>query len=130
VGKREKPLTHAWHQDSGLEHFTVMVGFPAFNNYEGLGVFSHVVPLSSRLKVPQASGGPRTWPLEELIDGSKEQGHRLCESREDIMELQFEEKHIIRPTYRRGREILVYNDAEIFHSAPDYARRESLWRFM
>ncbi len=129
VGIREKPLTHAWHQDSGLDHLTVMVGFPMSNNYEGLGVFSHAVPLSMRLKAPSKKAtGPRTWPVDELIDDPTRRGQP--QSSREIKALQFDESHVIRPVYRKGKEILIYNDADIFHSAPDYARRESLWRFM
>ena len=40
------------------------------------------------------------------------------------------EAYTIRPKYRKGCEIVVYNDANHLHSAPDYAHRESLWRLM
>ena len=129
VGIRERPLTHAWHQDSGLSHLTVMVAFPATDQYEGLGCFSHAVPLSARLKVPsQSPPGPRTWPVAELLDDHN--GQEQLQSAEAVIALQFDERHVVRPLYRRGKEIMIYNDADIFHSAPDYARRESLWRFM
>jgi hypothetical protein len=36
----------------------------------------------------------------------------------------------VRPGYGRGRELIVYSDARVVHSAPDAIHRESLWRFM
>ena len=40
------------------------------------------------------------------------------------------EASIVRPGYGRGRELIVYSDARVVHSAPDAIHRESLWRFM
>ena len=144
VGVLEKNLEHAWHQDSGFSHKTVMVGFPISNNYEGLGVFSHAVKLSHRLKEPELAGkgdvpGPRTWPLREMMieedcgtspsDGKRRRDSDIIAA-ESVRRLQFSDKYIIRPVFRKGKEIMIYDDSKVFHSAPDYARRESLWRFM
>jgi hypothetical protein len=107
VGIKDRYVAHSWHQDSGLEQCTVMVGFPVSNNYDGIGVFSHAFKLSHRLPAPANTNEPRLW-MEESVD----------------------EKYIVRPVYRRGKEVMVYDDRDIFHSAPDFAHRESLWRFM
>jgi hypothetical protein len=40
------------------------------------------------------------------------------------------ERCIVRPVYRRGKEIMVYRDADHLHSAPDAAHRMAVWRFM
>lgn len=50
-------VAHSWHQDSGLEAMTVMLGFPKENHYSGTGVFSHGVKLSHRLKDQVPGGG-------------------------------------------------------------------------
>lgn len=108
VGIKEKYVPHSWHQDSGLNQFTVMVGFPKENHFEGTGVFSHAVKLSHRLCLPSNTGKePVLWKGES-----------------------FPESTMMRPTYRRGKEVMVYNDRDVFHSAPDFAIRESIWRFM
>lgn len=96
---------HAWHQDSGLHQFTTMLGFPKSDNYVGPGVFSHVVKLSHCMIPPERPG-----PV--IISGS------------------FPESTIIRPVYRKGREIMVYKDSSVVHSAPDAFIRDGVWRFM
>jgi hypothetical protein len=132
VGVKGRCVAHSWHQDSGLDQSTVMVGFPAEDHYQGVGVFPHAVKLSHRLPSPDAPG-PRVW------DGS------------------FDDKYVVRPLFGPGREVsegyyfvrrmqpvlmcggytipvcpqvMVYNDRDVFHSAPDVAHRESIWRFM
>jgi len=99
-------MTHSWHQDNSLDQITVMVGFPSEDNYIGTGVFSHAVKLSHQLP-PHNVSEPRLWSQKT-----------------------FPEKYIIRPIYRKGREIMFYNDRDVFHSAPDRTNRESVWRFM
>lgn len=111
VGVKNKVINHSWHQDSGLHQKTCMIGFPLENNYEGLGVFSHAVKLSHRLPDP-----PITTNQPRLLSS-------LCN-------VSFDEKFIIRPIYRKGKEIMVYDDRDVFHSAPDYAHRDSIWRIM
>ena len=105
VGVRGRPVAHSWHQDSGLDQCTVMVGFPPSDGFEGPGVFSHAVKLSHRLPPP-------TLPGPRLLEGG------------------FAEELVVRPCFGRGREVMVYDDREVFHSAPDFARRESIWRLM
>eukprot|EP00959_Pyramimonas_sp_CCMP1952_P459766 9478776-Pyramimonas_sp.AAC.2 len=40
------------------------------------------------------------------------------------------EECIMRPVYRKGKEIMVYRDCDHLHSAPDMANRKAVWRFM
>eukprot|EP00614_Pseudopedinella_elastica_P007340 CAMPEP_0172586344 /NCGR_PEP_ID=MMETSP1068-20121228/5715_1 /TAXON_ID=35684 /ORGANISM="Pseudopedinella elastica, Strain CCMP716" /LENGTH=337 /DNA_ID=CAMNT_0013381111 /DNA_START=80 /DNA_END=1093 /DNA_ORIENTATION=+ len=96
---------HAWHQDSGLGQYTVMLGFPNRNHYEGPGVFSHIVRLS-HVMTPPAKPGP------VIIEGN------------------FPEANIMRPVYRKGCEVIVYKDCDHIHSAPDEFIRDGIWRFM
>ena len=110
IGVKNRRIPHSWHQDSGLNQNTVMFGFPPHDNYEGIGVFSHAFRLSHQLPAPLVPG-PRLWDISAVFD--------------DIPE-----RLVIRPLYRRGKEIMVYNDRDIFHSAPDLAFRESIWRLM
>ena len=96
---------HAWHQDSGLEQNTVMLGFPSSDGYVGPGVFSHVVLLSHPLEPPEVPG-----PV--IIPGA------------------LPEDYITRPVYSRGREVILYRDSHHVHSAPDLFIRAGIWRFM
>jgi hypothetical protein len=41
-----------------------------------------------------------------------------------------EETHIVRPKYAPGRELLLYRDIDVLHSAPDIPYRTSVMRFM
>mmetsp|Transcript_16808 Transcript_16808/g.33143 ORF Transcript_16808/g.33143 Transcript_16808/m.33143 type:complete len:274 (-) Transcript_16808:61-882(-) len=104
---RPKGSEHGWHQDSGLLQDTAMLGFPNNNGYEGEGVFSHVIELSHRMPEPETE-----VPGPVVIDG------------------RFPEEHIIRPVFAKGREIIVYRDCDVLHSAPDKVTRDCLWRFM
>eukprot|EP01041_Mallomonas_annulata_P006317 gene6317-12779_t len=106
IGIRNKKVNYSWHQDSGLNQFTVMVGFPPSNNFIGTGVFSHAIKLSHRMIIPTKKE-PRLWEYGDIT-----------------------EEYIIRPIYKRGMEVMVYNDMDIYHSAPDSTNRESIWRFM
>ena len=81
----KRSFDHSWHQDSGLDQFTAMVGFPPCDDYSGIGVWSHVIKLRQRLP-PPISPGPRVF----------------TES--------FAQEYVVRPAYCRGREIMVYND--------------------
>lgn len=94
-----------WHQDEGLDTYTVMLGFPPTNHFAGKGVFSNVAKLSHRL----APVGP-SIPIEP--------------------DLEVPEGTVLRPVYARGQEIFVYNDSALLHCAPDKPNRECLWRLM
>jgi len=109
TGRRQE--RHSWHQDSGLERFTVMLGFPPESNWEGVGVFSHSAKLSHPLRQDGREGDIIEWESFKVGD-----------------ELPVEV--IGRPVYSAGREVMVYCDATHIHSAPDATSRESVWRFM
>ena len=108
TGRRQE--RHSWHQDSGLERFTVMLGFPPESDWEGVGVFSHSCKLSHPLRQDGAEGQIIQW--EDFEYGELPVGV------------------IGRPEYRKGHEVMVYCDATHIHSAPDETNRESVWRFM
>eukprot|EP00238_Polyblepharides_amylifera_P004386 CAMPEP_0196576044 /NCGR_PEP_ID=MMETSP1081-20130531/5402_1 /TAXON_ID=36882 /ORGANISM="Pyramimonas amylifera, Strain CCMP720" /LENGTH=448 /DNA_ID=CAMNT_0041894539 /DNA_START=80 /DNA_END=1426 /DNA_ORIENTATION=+ len=107
-----KHVNHSWHQDSGLDQVTLMMGYPSENEYTGPGVFSHVVKLSHSLKQIGREG--------EVIEYEKFKSAPLS----------IPEKYILRPVYSKGKEVMVYNDSSILHSAPDFANRKAVWRFM
>jgi len=120
VGVRGRGVAHSWHQDSGLHQITVMLGFPPEDGYRGRGVFSHVLPLSHRL-TSHNSSGPRLWgDLSVDMGTSGPVSAAVAVPAESVLQ----------PVYRRGGEVMVYSDNDVFHSAPDLAHRQSLWRFM
>lgn len=102
---------YRWHQDHGGDRFTVMLGFPPEDGFEGVGVFSHVVRLSHPLRQPTENNGWTSGtPIAVRFPGP--------------------ESHILRPQYRPGQEVLVWRDSACLHSTPDVVHREALWRFM
>lgn len=108
TGRRQE--RHSWHQDSGLDRFTVMVGFPPESNWTGVGVFSHSCKLSHPLRQDGEEGEVIQW--------------------EDYEVGELPVSAIGRPEYSPGHEVMVYCDATHLHSAPDETNRESVWRFM
>jgi len=100
---------HMWHQDSGWNKLTVLLGFPPEDRYQGEGVFTNIALLSHPLPVPEK-------PVP-LVFGET---HCIGES--------MPKECIWRPLYAKGSEILVYNDSTTVHSAPDVISRESMWR--
>ena len=112
AGGRDRVLVHSWHQDSGRQQRTVMLGFPPKSGFEGGGVFSHCVKLSHELK-PQGRRGEVVQ--FELYDPRPRE---------------IPEEYVIRPVYKEGAEVLVYHDNAVLHSTPDYIDREAVWRFM
>ena len=89
-GVKDKLVPHSWHQDSGLDQITVMVGFPPEDNYEGIGVFSHVFYLSHRLPIPTFKK-PRLWVCSENSIPLKE---------ELPLPSRINEEYIVRPMYK------------------------------
>ena len=89
IGIKDRRLTHSWHQDSGLKQFTVMVGFPPCNNYDGIGVFSHAVKLSHRLPTPDNTNEPRLWTSVEQSNNDSNNNNASASS--------IPEEYIIRP---------------------------------
>ena len=112
-GVQDRKISHSWHQDSGRSpesSKTVLWGFPAEDNYEGCGVFSHVLPLQYECVAPHTH--PRMEPV--LFEGFADSDNA----------------HIVRPSYAPGRELLFYRDIDVLHSSPDVAYRTSVMRFM
>lgn len=102
---------HRWHQDHGDDRYTVMLGFPPENDFEGEGVFSHIIRLSHPLRHPRmVKGWTAGTPLVVNFPGPN-----AC---------------IFRPVYKAGQEVMVYKDSACLHSTPDIVHREALWRFM
>jgi hypothetical protein len=117
IGRSQK-VRHSWHCDSGYERFTVMLGFPSSIPNDdvglpsGVGVFTHAVKLSHPLVQPNAEGSVIQWENYVPYEGD------------------FDPRYIARPIFRRGQEVMVYQDAAHVHSAPDVSNREAVWRFM
>jgi len=113
VGIVERRIPHSWHQDTGRSYngntFTVLLGFPKEDNYDGVGVFSHAV----KLKYERVAADDHP-PNEPVV----------------YPNLSIDEKYIVRPTFARGREILLFRDVDVIHSSPDVAFRTSVMRFM
>ena len=136
LGVKGRRVNHSWHQDSGLEQCTVMVGFPPTDRYTGLGVFSHAVKLSHRLPTPVHPNQPRLWTeafMTVPTDKMSSTGDGVCSSdnnHESAQTVPIDSQYIVRPEYRRGREVMVYDDRDVFHSAPDCTHREAMWRLM
>ena len=110
-GVQDRKISHSWHLDFGKSpenSKTVLWGFPPEDNYEGCGVFSHVIPLESECIAPDDH--PRMEPV--LFDGT------------------VDEEYIVRPSYRPGKELIMYRDIDVLHSAPDVTYRTSIMRFM
>lgn len=111
-GVQDRKISHSFHLDTGRSVSnttqTVLWGWPKEDHYDGCGVFSHLIPIEYECRTPEAH--PRMEPV--LFDGT------------------FEEEHIVRPRYRPGRELLIYRDVDVMHSAPDVTYRTSVMRFM
>ena len=126
-GVQDRRLNHSWHLDAGQSpqnRKTVLWGFPPENDYEGTGVFSHVVPLQE--------------PFDELLlDGDGDEKNKNKNDSNDnrirepvLFEGTVDDRYVVRPVYAPGRELLVYRDVDVLHSAPDVAYRTSVMRFM
>lgn len=112
VGVLHRRIPHSWHQDTGSSPnnlHTVLLGFPAEDHYDGPGVFSHNVKLTrERLADP---GHP---PNEPVLYPT----------------LEVDQDYVVRPRFCRGKELLLFRDVDVLHSAPDVAYRASVMRFM
>ena len=116
VGVLNRRVPHSWHQDTGRspgggDTRTVLLGFPACDDYDGVGVFSHVVKLK-REQWAAEDHPPNEPVLYGALDGV------------------VEESQIARPRFAEGREIVTYRDVDVLHSSPDVAYRASVMRFM
>jgi hypothetical protein len=128
VGVLNRRVPHSWHQDTGTSPAhsrTVLLGFPPVDNYDGVGVFSHVIKLSHE-----------QWKASAVEDDAVDQppGRQLDQpivySNEDLQLHDSLEEFIVRPRFAMGREIIAYRDVDVLHSSPDVAYRMSLMRFM
>jgi hypothetical protein len=111
-GVQDRQINHSWHLDAGCSPGnckTVLWGFPPEDNYRGCGVFSHIVPLKKECLAPEGHSN-RMEPV--LFDGT------------------VPEEYIVRPIYEPGKEIVMYRDIDVLHSAPDVTYRTSIMRFM
>jgi hypothetical protein len=133
IGVKDRPVSHSWHQDSGKSYgfdntngddtpscrddnndmlensrYTVMLGFPQEDDYQGTGVFSHAIKLCTAHLAPI--------------------GHNVNEP--VLFEGTADERYIVRPMFCTGKEILRYRDIDTLHSAPDVVYRKSVMRFM
>jgi glycyl-tRNA synthetase (class II) len=59
IGIKDRQINHSWHQDSGLDQITVMIGFPAENHYRGkesirvnLSFYNLIYNFSCRINSP------------------------------------------------------------------------------
>jgi hypothetical protein len=121
IGVKDRKISHSWHQDTGIScsdaddssnleksRFTIMLGFPMEDEYEGTGVFSHSIKLTEEHLAPK--------------------GHSINEP--ILFEGSVDEQYIVRPLFTSGKEILRYRDVDTLHSAPDVVYRKSVMRFM
>lgn len=113
VGIVERRIPHSWHQDTGRspngDTYTVLLGFPKYDNYDGVGVFSHAVKLKH----------------ERIADDNHPNNEPVV-----YPGLAVDEEFVVRPKYAKGREILLFRDIDTIHSSPDVAFRSSVMRFM
>jgi hypothetical protein len=117
VGVVNRRVQHSWHQDTGRSEGnnakTVLLGFPPTDNYDGVGVFSHII----RLQHEQ-------WAVAD---------HPLYQPvlYNDVAALDdVGDEYIMRPRFAPGRELILYRDVDVLHSSPDVAYRTSVMRFM
>ena len=126
-GVQNKKINHSWHLDAGIspnDCQTVLWGFPPENDYHGTGVFSHIIPLD--------------YEFNDIVnmndddnDGVENTPTRARHRMEPILyEGTVDEKYIVRPSYESGKELLIYRDVDVLHSAPDVTYRASVMRFM
>ena len=113
VGIKDRKIDHSWHQDSGRspngDTYTVLLGFPKEDNYDGIGVFSHSVNL--KYERVASDDHPPNEPV--LYPG-----------------LEIDDKYIVKPRFAKGSEIVMFRDIDTLHSAPDVTYRTSVMRFM
>lgn len=119
-GVQDRKINHSWHLDAGRSPQnckTVLWGFPPENHYSGTGVFSHIVSLED----PFGS-------TLDIVDDDKERERPRMEP--VLFEGGLGEDFVFRPAYEAGKELLIYRDIDVLHSAPDVAYRTSVMRFM
>ena len=123
-GVQDRAINHSWHLDAGRSPKncrTVLWGFPPEDHYRGTGVFSHIVSLED----------PFGSTLDIVVDDDDDDSSGERPRMEPVL---FEgspgEDFVSRPLYESGKELLIYRDIDVLHSAPDVAYRSSVMRFM
>lgn len=116
VGVLTRRIPHSWHQDLASNNATtVLLGFPAVDNYDGVGVFSHVVKLQR----------------EQWRDDKKDEDDVVSINEPVVFPtVSIDEEFILRPRFAKGKELIAYRDVDVLHSSPDIAYRSSVMRFM
>ena len=94
---------------------TSLQGFPAHDEFDGAGCFTHLVALSHPLRPEGARGAVVEW-------------ERVCAAAG--LSSALPPQYVLRPRFARGAELLLYSDEAHLHSAPDYINRDAVWRFM
>lgn len=122
-GVQDRTINHSWHLDAGRSPQnckTVLWGFPPEDHYSGTGVFSHIVSLED--------------PFGCTLDICETDTNQAVSDRPRMEPILFEgtpgEDVVFRPLYEAGKELLIYRDVDVLHSAPDVAYRASVMRFM
>lgn len=113
VGITERKISHSWHQDTGRcpggDTYTVLLGFPKEDNYDGVGVFSHAVKL--KYERIAAEDHPQNEPVL-------------------YPDLVIDDEYVVKPRFAKDCEIVMFRDIDTLHSAPDVSYRASVMRFM
>jgi hypothetical protein len=120
-GVQNKKINHSWHLDAGKspnDCRTVLWGFPPENDYHGTGIFSHIIPLD--------------YAYDDIVNMNDDDNDTSTRHRMEpiLYEGTVDEKYIVRPSYEPGKELLIYRDVDVLHSAPDVTYRASVMRFM
>jgi len=126
-GVQDRKINHGWHFDAGQspnECRTVLWGFPQENHYIGTGVFSHIIPLQSSFDTIVDTTN------DDANTESEHHQHRRRRMEPVLYDGTVDDRYIVRPFYEPGKELLIYRDVDILHSAPDVAYRTSVMRFM
>eukprot|EP00966_Prymnesium_polylepis_P192833 4469453-Prymnesium_polylepis.1 len=132
------PVANAieWHQDwdPPFQCMTVMLGFPLADNFEGIGILPEVVRLSHQVSMEALQC--EHYPITARINGRKDMFAAEVAAAEG---LGVTNTHLVLSQFGRGRELLVYRDADVLHRSPRHATglpggregfvRDAAWRF-
>lgn len=137
IGIQNRKINHSWHQDTAEKTttnnkrnvYTCMLGFPPTDNYEGTGVFSHIVKLKNeryKKKIKEQNNDNDRISQEPVL-----YTHQHINDNDSNNNNCIPEEYVVRPKYKAGEtEIIIYRDIDVLHSAPDVAYRQSVMRFM
>lgn len=125
---RKKRCSHKWHQEVGKDCNIVLLGFPLNNSYVGGGIFSNFVKISHPLR-------PAAEEEQHNRSAWKQEGEYTewveFEELNEPNPTAIPDEYVFRPTYSKGREVWVSNDAlHLIAEPPDRQARECMWRFM